>query len=177
MHAVRQWLNLPSDTTNAYFHTSVKNKGLGIASLRWSVPVRRLNRLLKLPLEQEQIEGASGSFLKQEVKQCQGKLLDGELQVRSFVDVNTRWATLLYRSVDGSGLKESAKVPQQHPWIQEGICFLTGRDFLQSCKMRINALPTKSRTSRGRPKDRLCRAGCNKPETLNHVLQHRAHVP
>ncbi|KMQ85019.1 reverse transcriptase [Lasius niger] len=45
--------------------------------------------------------------------------------------------------------------------------------------MRINALPIKSKTSSRRPKDRLCRAGCNKPETLNHVLQqcHRTHGP
>lgn len=48
---------------------------------------------------------------------------------------------------------------------------------MQSCKLRINAMPTKSRTGRGRPKDRLCRAGCNWPETLDHVLQkcHRTH--
>lgn len=45
--------------------------------------------------------------------------------------------------------------------------------------MRINALPTKSRTSRGRPIERFCRAGCNKVETLNHILQqcHRTHGP
>ena len=37
--------------------------------------------------------------------------------------------------------------------------------------MRIGALPTRSRTTRGRSGDRLCRAGCMAPETSNHVLQ------
>lgn len=54
----------------------------------------------------------------------------------------------------------------------------SGRDFLQACKLRINALPSKSRTTRGRPEDRQCRTGCHKGEILNHVLQqcHRTHV-
>ena len=38
--------------------------------------------------------------------------------------------------------------------------------------MRINALPTRSRTARGRVKDRRCRGGCGQIETLNHVIQH-----
>lgn len=176
-HAARQWLNLPTDTVNAYLHASVRDGGLGIESLRWCVPLRRLSRLQKLPLVREQMEGASGSFLKQEIGKCQVRLLEGDTQIRTFADINTRWATLLYKSVDGNGLKESSKIPQQHTWVSDGTRFLTGRDYLQSCKMQINALPTKSRTSRGRPKDRHCRAGCNRPETLNHVLQqcHRTH--
>ena len=40
--------------------------------------------------------------------------------------------------------------------------------------VRIDALPTKSRTSRGRRAegpDRLCRAGCNAIDTATHVVQ------
>ena len=65
----------------------------------------------------------------------------------------------------------------QNRWIAEGTRFLSGRDFVLTCKLRNNAMPTMSRTSRGRIHDRSCRAGCNAPETLNHVLQtcHRTH--
>ena len=38
-------------------------------------------------------------------------------------------------------------------------------------KVRIGALPTRSRTTRGRRGDRLCRAGCMAQKTNNHVLQ------
>ncbi|KAL0103798.1 hypothetical protein PUN28_017835 [Cardiocondyla obscurior] len=177
--AVRTWINLPTDTPNAYIHASIRDGGLGISSLRWTVPLRRLNRLKKLPLAEQPANSAPGAFTQNEIKQCENRLKDNQQNIKTSADIYKRWAEQLYTKVDGIGLKESSQVPQQHVWIQEGTRFLTGKDFLQSCKLRINALPTKSRTSRGRPKERLCRAGCNRPETLNHVLQqcHRTHGP
>lgn len=56
---------------------------------------------------------------------------------------------------------------------------MKGGDWLKAIKLRINALPTRSRTARGRvAKDRHCRAGCQHSETLNHVLQqcYRTHA-
>jgi len=108
---------------------------------------------------------------------CNKRLLECNILMASVKDIAAKWANQLYARVDGNGLKESSKVPQQHSWVQDSTRFLTGRDFFLSCKLRINALPTKSRTSRGRHGDRLCRAGCNWPETLDHVLQkcHRTH--
>lgn len=85
--------------------------------------------------------------------------------------MDRKWAESLYEKVDGKGLNESARVPQQHMWIREGTRFLSGKDFVQSCKLRINTLPCKSRTTRGRSLERFCRAGCNRVETLNHILQ------
>ena len=55
---------------------------------------------------------------------------------------------------------------------------MSGKAYLTGIKLRINALPTRSRTSRGRHHlDRQCRAGCDAPESLNHILQkcHRTH--
>lgn len=178
-HAVRSWLALPSDAPSAYIHADVRDGGLGIQSLRWQAPLRRLNRLAKLPIAQQVLTGVAGSFLEKEMEQCRTRLSDGGSLLVTGADIRRRWAELLYSKIDGAGLKESARVPQQHVWIQEGTRFLSGRDFVQSCKLRINALPTKSRTSRGRPKERVCRAGCNRSEILNHVLQqcHRTHGP
>lgn len=174
---VRRWLALPADVPNAYIHTNVKYGGLGIASLRWCVPLRRLKRLERLSLAETAIASVPGAFLNKEVSQCQMRLCENGEQLKSSECIDRRWARLLYAAVDGVGLKEAERVPRQHEWIQDGTRFLSGRDFLQSCRLRINALPTRSRTLRGRPGDRMCRAGCNKVETLNHVLQqcHRTH--
>ena len=92
--------------------------------------------------------------------------------------MNKRWATKLYEAVDGGGLKESGKTPHQHQWIADGTALLSGKDYLNCARLRIGALPTKSRSSRGRIQDRRCRAGCLAQETLNHVLQqcHRTHA-
>lgn len=175
--AVRGWLGLPSDTPNGYFHATIKDGGLGIPSMRWVAPLNRLRRLCRLPVVSQQEEQAPGSFLIKEKDRCRERLKEQATFLNNQSDVNNRWARLLYDKVDGAGLRESSKVPQQHAWVGEGTRFLTGRDYLQSCKLRINALPTKSRTSRGRHEDRRCRAGCNAAETLNHVLQrcHRTH--
>lgn len=172
--AVRKWLNLPTDAPNAYVHATTKDEGLGIPFLRWIAPMRRLHRLLRLPISGN--AETPNAFLSKEVKQCRDRLVDG-IRLETFADVNRRWAAKFYAGVDGGGLQESAKVPQQNIWIREGTRFLTGRDFVMSCKLRINALLTKSRTTRGQMQERFCRAGCNRAETLNHVLQicHRTH--
>lgn len=176
--AVRGWLGLPSDTVNAYIHASVKDGGLGIPSVRWNAPLRRYNRLRKLPITNENSE-VPNAFLNRELQRCHTRLHDSNEQLETLGDIEKKWARLLHVSVDGSGLKESRKVPQQHTWQQDGTRFLSGRDFVMSNKLRINALPTRARTSRGRIRERLCRGGCHCSETLNHVLQicHRTHGP
>ncbi|CAL7932959.1 unnamed protein product [Xylocopa violacea] len=176
-HAVRKWLNLPHDVPTAYFHADVKDGGLGVPSLRWLAPLHRLNRLQSLLGRRLQLpEEPMNIYIREETNKCQRRLTDGTL-MKTLDDVKKRWAKLLHATVDGQGLRESNKTPQQHQWISDGTRLLTGRDFLTCVKARIGALPTKSRTSRGRYVDRRCRAGCTAQETLNHVVQqcHRTH--
>lgn len=73
-------------------------------------------------------------------------------------------------------LKALSKIPQQHRWVGEPTKFLSGRDFVNSLRLRINAFPSRARCSRGRAREKTCRAGCGLVETTNHILQicHRA---
>lgn len=171
----RKWLSLPADCPNAYFHAGVRDGGLGIPSLRWVIPQLRMRRLQKLPLDVQ----AAGATLQNEIADCTRRLNDRGALLDTPAKIARRWAEELYKSIDGGALKESSKVPQQHRWVQEGTKFLGGGDFVNSVKLRINALPTRSRGARGRDFDRRCRAGCEVPETLNHILQqcHRTHNP
>ena len=59
-----EWLALPTDTPNVYIHAGVKDGGLGIAFLRWYAPLRRLERLRRLPLANRLEEDAPGTFLR-----------------------------------------------------------------------------------------------------------------
>ncbi|CAL7932763.1 unnamed protein product, partial [Xylocopa violacea] len=165
--AARKWLALPHDVVNAYFHANAKDGGLSIPSMRWLMPLRRKERLEAL---------AKGgpeplSFLAQEIEKARRRLKDGRLELDHRDRIEKRWANLLHSSVDGKALSESRKVLMQNQWVLEGTRFLSGKDFINSVKLRINALPTKSRSNRGRQGDRLCRAGCNAIETLNHIMQ------
>ncbi|CAL7932866.1 unnamed protein product [Xylocopa violacea] len=165
--AARKWLALPHDVVNAYFHANAKDGGLSIPSMRWLMPLRRKERLEAL---------AKGgpeplSFLAQEIEKARRRLKDERQELDHRDKIEKRWAKLLHSSVDGKALNESRKVLTQNQWVLDGTRFLSGKDFINSVKLRINALPTKSRSSRGRQGDRLCRAGCNAIETLNHIMQ------
>lgn len=171
--SVRRWCILPKDTPNSYFHASVLDGGLGLPSMRWLMPLHRANRLINY---QTNLEGDQG-FLKQELERARLRLKDHNIYLDHKDKVVSFWADLLHNTIDGKALKASNHVKQQHRWVTDPSRFLTGRDFINSLRLRINALPVKSRTSRGRRSDRMCRGGCNEPETLNHVLQkcHRTH--
>lgn len=164
--AIRKWLTLPKDVLNAYIHASVKDGGLSIPSMRWLMPLHR-----RIRLEKFQSRYGDSLLLTQEIAVTKRRLLDRGVDIKSKGAMERRWATILHASPDGLALKDSRKIYQQNQWIIDGTRFLGGGDFINLIKLRINALPTRSRTSRGRPKDRLCRAGCNQIETLNHIMQ------
>lgn len=166
--AVRGWLDLPHDTPIAYFHAAVRDGGLGIPSIRWQAPLVRRARLDKVKLPGV----AANTYIARELDLSGRRLQSESGIIRSRDQLNAMWRERLRRSVDGSGLKEAPAVHQAHRWVDEPTALLRPRDFIRCLKVRINALPTRSRTSRGRPgKDRRCRAGCDAPESLNHVLQ------
>lgn len=171
--AARKWLCLPHDTPNAFFHADVKDGGLSLPSMRWLMPLHRRKRLLNLSKDSQRTD----PYLSLEIQKATRRLTDNHTTIESADQLKAKWAHQLHSSNDGRALKESRKVPFQHRWVTEGNRLLSGKDYLNMIKLRINAMPTRSRTSRGRGTNRSCRAGCQAVETLNHVLQqcHRTH--
>jgi CxxC motif-containing protein len=176
--AVRNWLNLPKDTPNAFFHAPISHGGLGIPAVRWIAPWLRMHCLETIELPNQQVALAPHTFLANEIDKAKRRLLvEGQfLLTRS--DIDSFWSTKLHATVDGASLREASDAPYAHRWIREPSKLLSGRDFINCLKLRINALPSKSRTTRGRARlDRQCRGGCDLIETTNHILQgcHRTH--
>lgn len=68
-------------------------------------------------------------------------------------------------------MRDSGEVPGAHRWVSEGTRLLRERQFMNLIKLRINAMPTLERTSRGRGVDVSCQAGCRAPGSLGLVLQ------
>lgn len=170
---VRKWLTLPNDFPNAFFHASISDGGLGIPSVRWKCPLLRLNKLQKVYNHLNEDNAIFHSYLNYEKMECLKRLKpeDGP-QITSGEDMERMWKSKLQCMFDGKGLIESDLVAQSNRWVREPTKFLSGSDFLHCTRVKYNCLPTRSRTSRGRSaKDRMCRAGCNNVETLNHVLQ------
>lgn len=63
------------------------------------------------------------------------------------------WAKSLHKSIDEMALKHSKEVRHQHVRIKDGTRFLSGKDYILSCKLRIKAIPTKFRMNRRRGQD------------------------
>ncbi|KAG8174322.1 hypothetical protein JTE90_000999 [Oedothorax gibbosus] len=163
---LRKHLDLPHDALNAFFHASIGEGGLGVPSLRVSVPELRVKRLkaIRKSLSVSASNSSINDFLHKHLERAIGVTISGT--PKSF------WSQKLMQSIDGAGLAESWKTPGQNAWMHGRNLFLNGRDFINSVKLKFNALPARSRCARGRPeKDRLCRAGCHRNEDLAHILQ------
>lgn len=90
--------------------------------------------------------------------------------------VKTWWHNKLYTSNDGKELAAISSVKANTQFVRAGAS-VSGEDFVHYQQLRINALPSKVRTMRGRHGDIACRAGCrgsdNKiiSETNYHTVQ------
>lgn len=171
---VRRWLRLPHDVPVGFFYSSIKDGGLGIQCLRWVAPLLRSRRLSSI-----NIGDGANTQIELEINKAKRRLSCDGINFNSFKNITDYYLNKLKASVDGFGLREAWKVPQAHSWVGEPSRFLTGRDYINLIHLRINALPSKSRTTRGRQRlDRECRAGCGVPETTNHIVQgcHRTHA-
>lgn len=164
---VKRWLAVPSDCPSAFIHAG----GLGISSLRTLAPLLIVNRLSILNLPNFENEPSATAFLAKEIDKAKLMLkLNGHIQLTNKMDIGDYWKSKLVSMVDGNGLQNASSTLSTHRWIREPTKLLSGRDFINCLRTRINALPSRSRTARGRPlKDRLCRGGCHSIETTNHI--------
>lgn len=167
---VRKWLGLPKDVPNAYFHAQVRAGGLGISSIRWTSPRLRVSRIDKVSNDVVSTNGVQGNFLRDERMRSVRQLTIGGSYVGTKASCNTYLRDALHSTFDGCGLREAHKVAPANDFMGHPGKLLSGRDYRNLARLRINALPCRSRTARGRPRlDRLCRAGCQATETMNHV--------
>lgn len=168
-------LRLPRSTPVDYFYAAVADGGLGLMSLRRSIPAIILNRFERLlGCGDPVIECAANMEANlRRISNASGALVtfEGVLGCnREAIQVVNRGC--LYQRMDAAGLEQAHVAPYAHQWLSSGGTeFLGNRQFIEAVQMRINALPTKSRLYRGVDYSRRCRAGCHQPETNNHIMQ------
>ena len=145
---------LSNDVSIGYFHASVSEGGLGIPSLRWLAPLHRKDRLLGL-VPGRRMENITDPYLDKEIGQCRQRLTENGSTYTTHEEIKKRWAAILHQSIDGSSLTNSHQVTGQHQWVADGTSLLSSRNYINCQKVRIGALPIRSRTTRGRRGDRL----------------------
>lgn len=170
-NAVRTWLRLPHDTPVAFYHAPVKDGGLGIPALESSIPEiksRRLRNLETSSLPAARAAAAS-PFVRAAMQWC-----------RQATTGTKDWARRLHASTDGWELREARKSALSTSWFIDDYQRIPAREWIEDIRTRINALPSRMRTTRGTRRNGqevMCRAGCMRPETTAHIIQecHRTH--
>lgn len=168
-------LHLPVSTPKAFFYAPVGEGGLGLMRLRHSIPAIVINRFGRLQESHSKIvrNVTQLSANKRRLRKANKLLVKCNDIYGSTPDLVTKInAMLLHEHVDAEGLSHAKEVPYVHEWVSKGsTAEMSGRDFIDAIKLRINALPTRSRLLRGTGRSNKCRAGCGRPESMNHILQ------
>lgn len=173
---VRKWLHLPHDVSLGYFYTPIKQGGLGLPCLQHIVPLLRLKRYSRIV---DTMEGAL-SNIKQS-RHVQSTLYRC-MQALAFLGpepdktkLNSYWRARLVDSVDGRELESIGHHRSETEWLTSQSGWTRGEDFIHYCQIRINAIPSRDRTTRGRKGlagvATHCRFGCRVPETTHHTIQ------
>lgn len=163
--AVRQWLRLPKDIPEAFFHSPVDKGGLGILTLESAIPemvVAGLNRLKTSQSRMARRVDSSSDWATQKQRWCRAAKRRSE-----------DWCKELNRSVDGCELRETGKVKSSTNWLIDPQVHIPSRDWINYVRVWMGALSSSIRTTRGdrrRHQDVTCRVGCSVEETTAHII-------
>lgn len=168
-------LRLPVQTPLEFFYTPVNMGGLGLVRFAHSIPVECHDRFERMIRSKSNVISTAARLTANTRRLTKAAKIMPESEELGKIDsrlkVRLYNADKLYESIDGRGLREASGVPFVHKWIADGTTYMRGDVFQRAVKMRINALPSRSRTARGKDLPRVCRAGCRVPETNFHVIQ------
>lgn len=170
--AVRRWLHLPKDVPNSFIHSPIGEGGLGIMAFSTRIPLMKFHRLRNMANSDSNLVQAitRTNFVVKKSEVLQKVCRRWSPNMTSFSE-QKYWVTKLHSSVDGHDLLHVRDAPSTTKFLRESVDQLSGENFIACIQTRINCLPTRVRTKRGRVTDISCRAGCNATETNYHVIQ------
>lgn len=162
---VKKILHLPVHTQDSFIQARLRDGGLGIPELRHVVPqqlLARLGNLLNSASDPYTLRILQTDRLRQIMIRLQK--LAGEVPAHQ-----------LAREALGSGpltagIEHAEQNTASRSWISSKPRGWSGRDYVRAIHLRANCLPTAGIPSNPIEKQK-CRGGCNRKETLSHVLQ------
>lgn len=168
---LRKWLCLPRDVPVAYLHAPVKEGGLGVPAMETAIPKLTLKRIdgLEKSVFSAAVMAHKSDWANKRRRWC----LIGTSSALS-------WGEKLHGQVDGYELRETKNAIPSYAWVEDKTLKIPSKDWIQYVRTRINALPSRMRTTRGVRRVNMetqCRGGCGVPETTAHIIQccHRTH--
>lgn len=157
-------LHLNIHTADAAIHARLGDGGLGLIELRSNIPSILLRRIIKIRDNANDPTGQRLTYLEPV-----DKLMNRLAKLAGDIDPNSHWRQRISACPFTSGL-EGASYSSARSWITNKPSGWLGKDFVRAVQARSGNLPTAAIPSNP-PDQQNCRTGCNKKETLCHVLQ------
>lgn len=166
---VKKAVHLHITCPDAYLYATTKEGGLGVPCLRALIPSILLHRLegMMTTSDVSVLRIINLSTCKKFYENIEKYT---EKYGRTSANIKRSWSDTLERSYSGNGVRQGSADSNSGCWIDFPPPYWSGRDFVEAVQLRGNALPTIGIPSNPREK-RNCRAGCNRVESLSHVLQ------
>ncbi|CAG9825828.1 unnamed protein product [Phaedon cochleariae] len=158
-------LHLNEHTPDAKLHAKIRDGGLGFLDLRHFIPGFFLISLTGLL---DHVDGRSLSAVLQCVETR--RLIERLNTLKGDVPNDHLWRDRLMQAPTLEGLENCTDDPASRSWIDQKPAGWTGQDFVRAVQLRSNNLTVAGIMSKP-PELRKCRAGCDKVESLSHVLQ------
>lgn len=165
---IKKSLHIPAATTNHFLYAKIRDGGLGILCLKERIPVILHNRIVNLmghedPFTQAALTCTQGENMIRKIKKQLGNLTTKEL-------IDRHHAQGLETSYSGNGLIQGKNNDLSSSWIDWPPRYWSSWDYTRAIQLKCNMLPTVGIPSNPIAK-RKCRGGCDKTESLSHVLQ------
>lgn len=166
---VKTTLKLPIHTPNSYFYAKSKYGGLSISCFRHLIPSVYCNRLTKARHFGD--SAARGILSNDDISKLTTRLTRMLHPCKpDSQSIEQYWAAQHRETKTAKGLQQTKNNVHSYNWINNKPKFFSTRDYLGAIHLRCSTLPCVGIPSNP-PHARMCRAGCQKSETLSHILQ------
>lgn len=162
---IRKTLHLNIHTPDACLYGSVRDGGLGFPELSKSIPFTLLKRLNNLRAKTDDLTLQS-TFSTPTLSAAMTRLS----RIAPAIDSYQAHRESIESSSLTKGLEQVTENEASRSWIPNPPAQWTGRDYVRVIQLRTHNLPTAALPYTPAAQ-RFCRGGCQKPETINHVLQ------
>lgn len=158
----KQALHLNIHTHDAALHAKTKDGGLGITELTTTITQIFLKRIQNLHSNTNDLP------LQEALASQHNSRLTTRLQI--MCENTTNWRQRVEEAAYLNGIQTANDDQASRSWVMFPPNGWTGKDYVKAIQLRNNNLPTAALPSNP-TEARTCRAGCNKQESLSHVIQ------
>lgn len=162
---IKKILHLPIHTADCFIQAKLRDGGMGVPELRYTIPqqlVARLGNLLHSTNDNLVLEIMQGDRMR--------KIMDRLQTLAGEVPAHQRTKEAIMSGPMTTGIHQASEDTASRSWLSHKPNGWTGRDFVRAVHLRANCLPTMGIPSNPIER-RKCRGGCNRSETLSHILQ------